>query len=715
MMRLLRRGSFWGALLLAVGVCAAVYIRAVAHRATSLADPNSARKVRGVIPVRTVQVVQEKVDVVIGGTAMTVASQTGTIQFGASSSSGESNPVVKAVHVADGELVKRNQVLFEIADQVFRANVQQREAAVRAAASDVKRAEAVLADKGKLRELAMEAAKAELKRADAVLADKGKLRELAMEAAKAEVKRAQAVLADKGKFRELAVEAANAELKRAQAVLADKGKLRELALEAAKAELKRAQTALTDRAKLRRLTLAEAEIEVERANKAATEKVESRKLHLEAAEADVKSLKAELEIGRQYIDDVKAIYKKKEHDSKAVEIYYHALSQYEKTRAMLSRAQKDLRLAKNDTVIGPLTDQEAVAKAEKILEHARIDMLMGPLADEEAVAKAKKGLQQATNDMSVGSLSDQEAVAKAKKALQQATNDMDIGPLADQEAVAKAQKALQQATNDMDIGPLMDQEAVAKARKALQQATNDMDIGPLVDQEAVAKARSSLSSAQAHLISAQKELDNCQLKAPFAGLVEGLNVSLGTSIKQHASLAQILQVDPIFVKMDFPQERLGDVALGQEAEVVLDSFPSQSFKGTVVRIGARVDSHLRTLPVYIKVGNATHQLRPGVSGFARIRSVKLAMVIPAAALVSHEQKSVVFCVEQGRAKAREVQAGATVKTSMVEVCSGLTPGDEIIIYTNFFGDTGTLVPGGGYVKDNDLVDTDWRKWARRHD
>jgi RND family efflux transporter MFP subunit len=660
----IRQKWVWVALFLSLAFGGAVWLYHKGRLAVEMAEPSAARRLDRPIPVRTVQVAQERVEVVIGGTATTVASKTATIQFGVTGTSGEPNPTIKAVHVKDGDFVSRDKVLIEVEDAIFRNNLKQRLDA-------------------------LEAARAELKHAEAGLSEKAKLRQASLEAAKADLKHAQAGLTERAKFRQASLDAAKADLKHAQAGMAEKGKLRQAALDAATSDLKHAQAALTERAKARKLAVTESETELLRATKALEEKAEIRKLHLESAEAEVKFIAADLDIALQHIEDVKKHYKK-ENDSKASEIYYHALSQYEKTRAVLSKAKRDLQQAKSDMHLLPLADQASVAKAEKTLEHAKNDVILGLLLDQEAVAKAKKGLQQAANDMAVG-------------------------PLADEEAVAKATKALQQATNDMFLGPLADEEAVAKAKKGLQQATNDMLLGALSDEDAVTKAQSSLATAQGHLMTAQKELDSCRLKAPVDGLVDGLTLTPGMNIKQHAPLAQILQIDPIYVKMDFPQERLGEVALGQQAEVVLDSFPTETFKGTVAQIGAHLDTHLRVLPVYIKLANSKHRLRPGVSGFARIRSSKMAVVVPAAAVIGHESKTMVFRVEQGRARIREVRTGSTAQTGFVEIASGLAPGDEIVIYSNFYNGAGYLTLTEGYLQDNDRVDADWRRWARRDD
>jgi RND family efflux transporter MFP subunit len=398
------------------------------------------------------------------------------------------------------------------------------------------------------------------------------------------------------------------------------------------------------------------------------------------------------------------------------ELFRAAVKQRE---AEVTAATADLERARAQVVQKKELYRQSVAYAEAEVAHAR-EAAAGSarvrkltLALAEAEAKFRKGDVETRRKHR----EDAAILYNKEKTAQAATYYFEAHSKHEKSAaeLAKAERDLQQARNDMTTGPLADREAVAKAAKALQQAKLDEAVGPLADREALAKAESSLEAARGHLAVARKELEECKVSAPLDGLVDSLSLVAGQRVKQFTPLAHVLKVDPIFVKMDFPQERLGEVSPGQQADVVLDSFPGETFAGKVVRILPKVDTHLRVLPVYIQVDNARRRLRPGVTGFARIRTVKPALVVPAAAVLSQGNRSVVFRVEGGRARIREVRTGPTVRTGMLEVCSGLRAGDEVVIYSNFYADAGNLSRDGGFLQDNDPVDVNWRRWARRDD
>jgi RND family efflux transporter MFP subunit len=667
MASLLRKSWFWSTFLLTIGLVAVLWLWAQARQAREMADPNEARRSGRPIPVRTVQVDLKKVEDVIGGTATTVATDKAVIQVNLGSTN--TNPptlVVKAVQVHDGSIVKRDDLLFEIEDSQFRLTLKQWQAALVAAQSDLARARAAVDEKLALRKASLVHADAELKKAQAMAAEKPAFRKTMLALAEAGLQRARAMAAEKSALRKATLTHAQVDLEKARAALAEKPALRKAALAHAEAELRRVKILAAERGKVRKLTLA-------------------------LEEETVKFHTKDLEIKRQHLQDAEPLYKKLQNDLKGTEVYFKALSDSEKAVSELAKARRDLEQAKQEAKVGPFVEAEAIAKAETELQQAQRAMVLGPLSDQEAVAKAEKELQEA-------------------KQLNK------VGPLVDQDAIAKAENELQQAKQANALGPVSDEEAVARAEKDLQEAKQIAALAPLSDQEALDKAAAALEIARLRLAVAQKDLADCQVKAPLDGIVENFTPVPGAVVKVHVALAQILNMQPaILVKMDFPMERVGEVALGREAEVVLDSFPGETFAGKVVRIGAQLDTKLRVLPVFIEVANRELRLRPGITGFVRLRSTRVALVVPTTAVIAREGKAMVFRVEQGRARARDVRTGPLVDTGLLEVQEGLSRGDEVVIYSNFYRDTGALVQGNGFLHDNDRVDVNWRKWARHDD
>jgi hypothetical protein len=61
----------------------------------------------------------------------------------------------------------------------------------------------------------------------------------------------------------------------------------------------------------------------------------------------------------------------------------------------------------------------------------------------------------------------------------------------------------------------------------------------------------------------------------------------------------------------------------------------------------------------------------------------------------------VVCIEDSRAKIREVHTGNVNEAGEIEILSGLDDGDEVVVF------------GQDAIQDNDVVNVDWRQWTGR--
>jgi len=243
---------------------------------------------------------------------------------------------------------------------------------------------------------------------------------------------------------------------------------------------------------------------------------------------------------------------------------------------------------------------------------------------------------------------------------------------------------------------------MAVARLDLVRANLNLATGLLNDEYELAQAAAKRDEAAAMIEQLRWSAEACCLRSPLDGFVDEVNIVPGEVVEAASPLMQVLKLDPIWVRMDFPQERLGEVAIGQRAEVVLDSFPRETFQGKVVALSPQVKPETRVLPVFIEVSNPGSRIKAGVSGFARLSvAAPAAITVPATAVIQTQTRAMVFCVEKGHARAREIRTGPLVRTGVIEVRSGLSTGDEVVVFGNID------------LRDGDAVDTDWKKWARR--
>lgn len=158
---------------------------------------------------------------------------------------------------------------------------------------------------------------------------------------------------------------------------------------------------------------------------------------------------------------------------------------------------------------------------------------------------------------------------------------------------------------------------VASAKATLEERQNSFDaVSRLVKRGSspkleADKARSELSSAQSQLEQAQAELDRLQVKAPFAGIVDKVDVEQGGYVQTGAAVATLLQLDPILAKGEVSERDLAFVKEGGVADVRL--INGERVSGTVSHISREASAATRTFPVEVEIPNADRAIPAGMT------------------------------------------------------------------------------------------------------
>ncbi|HYR58480.1 MAG TPA: efflux RND transporter periplasmic adaptor subunit, partial [Chthoniobacteraceae bacterium] len=118
---------------------------------------------------------------------------------------------------------------------------------------------------------------------------------------------------------------------------------------------------------------------------------------------------------------------------------------------------------------------------------------------------------------------------------------------------------------------------------------------------------------------------------------------------------------------------------GMRGEVATDAFPGETFIGEVVKMEGRVSTTTRTIGVYIRIQNADLRLKPGVTGYARLVSVRDALAVTSTAIINPvEDRPTVFVVDRENvAHIRQVRCGIMTE-GMTEILDGLQEGERVV-------------------------------------
>jgi membrane fusion protein (multidrug efflux system) len=215
-----------------------------------------------------------------------------------------------------------------------------------------------------------------------------------------------------------------------------------------------------------------------------------------------------------------------------------------------------------------------------------------------------------------------------------------------------------------------DRDAKQLKAMAIAQATLDSDLG-------------NLKNARAQVAQQQAMVDKKTLRAPFAGHLGIRAVDLGQYLNAGTTVVTLQALDPIYADFFLPQQALDRIKVGQVIAVKIDTYPGQSFAGTIFAINPQVDPNSRNVQVRATLGNPDRKLLPGMYATIDIDvgQRERHITLPQTAIAYNPYGSTVFLVEKQDAaqiaRQKFVTTGAT-RGDQVAVQSGVKEGDVVV-------------------------------------
>jgi membrane fusion protein (multidrug efflux system) len=192
-------------------------------------------------------------------------------------------------------------------------------------------------------------------------------------------------------------------------------------------------------------------------------------------------------------------------------------------------------------------------------------------------------------------------------------------------------------------------------------------------------AREAAAAARQVVVQSEIDLGNTKIVSPVGSVILTRTVNPGEITNIGEEVFELGPIEQVYMVAAVPTDKTGFVTLGMGAEVSLDSFPGEVFKGQVVKIDAVASVTTRTFSAYIRINNPGLRLRPGVTGYARLERSHSALAVPSVAILNPVgDKATLFVVDaQNRARIREVRPGL-MADGMTEILDGLETGEKVV-------------------------------------
>jgi RND family efflux transporter MFP subunit len=176
--------------------------------------------------------------------------------------------------------------------------------------------------------------------------------------------------------------------------------------------------------------------------------------------------------------------------------------------------------------------------------------------------------------------------------------------------------------------------------------------------------------------------------SPVAGYITERNALPNMYVQPDTKLYAIADLSDVWVLAQIFQNDAGRIKPGDPAEITLDAYPGQLFRGKVDYLLPQLDTATRTLPVRLGFSNADLRLRPGmyVNVSLKFPMGKRLIVLDSAVFHSGTKSLLFTYTGDGNIEPREVEVGPHVGDQFV-ITRGVKAGEQIVTSANFLIDS----------------------------
>jgi RND family efflux transporter MFP subunit len=285
--------------------------------------------------------------------------------------------------------------------------------------------------------------------------------------------------------------------------------------------------------------------------------------------------------------------------------------------------------------------------------------------------------------------------------------DLDAALAATKATVARAESELLE--HEVEIARVKREFARAEKSLALKSMTPaDYDQALYTRDAAIAKKVSleaALQLAQARVAEAEQLRENMFVRAPFDGTVISKDAELGESIMPggmgeasgRGSVVTIADLEHLEADCDVKEDFISRISAEQLSEVAVDAVPDRRYKGKVRKIIPMGDRARATVKVKVEILDADPRLFPDMSctvyflpdqSNSSTKQDQTRVFCAEDALVKSDKETFVWEVRVDDRLRKTVVAVGESKDGRVEVISGLTGGERVV-----------LAPGEKLVQD----------------
>jgi RND family efflux transporter MFP subunit len=201
-------------------------------------------------------------------------------------------------------------------------------------------------------------------------------------------------------------------------------------------------------------------------------------------------------------------------------------------------------------------------------------------------------------------------------------------------------------------------------------------------QASIQNAERSLRDARERVEKAQRDLQLVEIKSPFDGLINRIDVQPGDSMNAGAVVCEVIDPDHLIATFSAKEEDLRVLAPGSQVRITTPAFGEVALDGNVMELAAigSPGNDGATFPARIGINGSHDLVRVGQKCTIHAeKTLSNVLRVPAKALTSRDARQFVTVIDPGGAK-REVEVTIGARGGdMVQIISGLKAGDVVAL------------------------------------
>ena len=211
----------------------------------------------------------------------------------------------------------------------------------------------------------------------------------------------------------------------------------------------------------------------------------------------------------------------------------------------------------------------------------------------------------------------------------------------------------------------------------------------------IALAQSQVVSSETRIQEAQQAVDNCTIRAPYAGIVVSKDAQVGEMVSPvsagggftRTGIATIVDMNSNEIEVDVNESYISRVQDGQPVTAILDAYPDWEIPSRVRTIIPSADRQKATVKVRISFLKLDPRILPDMGikvTFLGAEQKKptgadvASILIPQSAVHEDNGKKIVFLVKDDKTERRAVTLGGN-RGSDTEVIAGVSVGDTVVV------------------------------------